>query len=137
MGFPSFDEQFIAAQKIAHNLKEHRVVVTRHSNLSAAAHCIFHLFVGKLHAEKTIGSRHPTLLALRTVIRECAQVSSDSPFPLLAAKNHSRENSWSCDIELRNNSDSFLVCFSVRLISARLRSTLIEKYWKLFSIRSC
>jgi len=82
--FPSFDEQFIAAQKIVHDLKEHRVVVTRHSNLSAAAHCIFHLFVGKLHAEKTIESRHPTLLALRTVIRECAQAELSSlQIPLL------------------------------------------------------
>ena len=50
-------------------------MVTRHSNLSASAHAIFHLHVGRVHQEKTIESRHPTLLALRIIIRESAQVS--------------------------------------------------------------
>ena len=54
---------------------EHGVVVTRHSNLSASAHAIFHLHVGRVHQEKTIESRHPTLLALRIIIRESAQVT--------------------------------------------------------------
>jgi len=56
-------------------MQEHRVIVTRHSNLSASAHCIFHLYVGKAHAEKSIESRHPTLLALRTIIQESAKVN--------------------------------------------------------------
>ena len=50
-------------------------MVTRYSNLSASAHAIFHLHVGRVHQEKTIESRHPTLLALRIIIRESAQVS--------------------------------------------------------------
>ena len=55
-------------------MSEHRVIVTRHSNLSANAHCIFHLHVGKTHTEKSIESRHSALLALRLIIRESAQV---------------------------------------------------------------
>ena len=66
-------------------MSEHRVVVTRHSNLSNSAHCIFHLYVGRAHAEKSIESRHPTLLALRTIIRESAQVTKP-----LSVKNLSR-----------------------------------------------
>lgn len=61
-------------KKKIENMQEHRVIVTRHSNLSANAHCIFHLYVGRAHAEKSIESRHPTLLALRNIIRESAQV---------------------------------------------------------------
>lgn len=65
-------------------MQEHRVIVTRHSNLSANAHCIFHLYVGRAHAEKSIESRHPTLLALRNIIRESAQAELSSlQIPLL------------------------------------------------------
>ena len=72
--FPSFDKQIEEARTLCTDIQSKRFFTTRHSILSANAHIIFHLYVGKVNLEKSIESRHPTLLALRTIIRECSRV---------------------------------------------------------------
>ena len=74
--FPSFDKQTEEAKsQVVGSIEQKRFFTTRHSVLSANAHVLFHLYVGKVNHEKTIESRNPTLLALRAIIRECSRVS--------------------------------------------------------------
>ncbi|CBY35025.1 unnamed protein product [Oikopleura dioica] len=47
--FPSIDEQLLLAAEKVDSFPEDCPIITRHSNLSASAHVIFHLYVGKLH----------------------------------------------------------------------------------------
>ena len=72
--FPSIDEQLILAAEKVDSFPEDCPIITRHSNLSASAHVLFHLYVGKLHTEKSVESRHPTFKALRLAIKEAFKV---------------------------------------------------------------
>jgi hypothetical protein len=73
--FPSIDEQLLLAAEKVDSFPEDCPIITRHSNLSTSAHVIFHLYVGKLHTEKSVETRHPTFKALRLTIKEAFKVS--------------------------------------------------------------
>ena len=55
--FPSFDKQTEQARAQVESIEQKRFFTTRHSVLSANAHVLFHLYVGKVNHEKTIESR--------------------------------------------------------------------------------